>query len=251
MIHTEDRENVRILRMEHGKVSAMDLELCQALTEAAHKAGEDEVGAVVLTGTGSSFSAGVDLFRILKEGRDYVEAFLPALTDCLHALFALERPVVGAINGHAIAGGCILACCCDIKLMADGKGRVGVPELKVGVPFPLIGLEIMRFCLPSHQLQTVILGGATFGAEESLRRGLVDEIIPAESLLDESLARAASMAAIPARTFGLTKRELRAAALSRLQSRADLVDRKVAARWSEDSTMEVIQAYLDRTLGKK
>ena len=136
MIRIEDRPPIRILRMEHGKVQALDIELLGALDAAVARAEADAVGAVVVTGSGSAFSAGVDLFQFVNGGAAYVDAFLPVLTSALLRLFSLPRPVVAAINGHAIAGGAIIAWCADMRLMAAGPGRIGIPELRVGVPFP-------------------------------------------------------------------------------------------------------------------
>ncbi|MCA9321857.1 MAG: enoyl-CoA hydratase/isomerase family protein [Planctomycetes bacterium] len=250
MIHTEDHDRIRVLRLDHGKVSALDLELCQAIETACLAAAEDAVGAVVLTGTGSVFSAGVDLFRILKDGTSYVQAFLPALTDALHALFTLEVPVVAAVNGHAIAGGCLLVQACDLRLMAEGKSRIGVPELQVGVPFPLMALEIMRYALPPEHLEREILGGATYDSQTALGRGLVDELVAPGQLMERALSEAGELAQRSPEAYALMKRELRAPALSRCQSRGELVDRRVLAQWSAPESHLRIKAYLDQTLGK-
>src|SRR5262249_18597291 len=142
MIDRSQTDGVLTLRLAHGKASAMDAELLDALLRELDGIAED-VRAVVLTGTASIFSAGVDLFRLTRDGADYVRRFIPLLCRCLRALFAFPRPVVAAANGHAIAGGCILVLAADYRLMADGVGRIGVPELLVGVPFPAAALEIV------------------------------------------------------------------------------------------------------------
>ena len=144
------------MRLAHGKVSAIDLELLECVVDRLDQIEESSARAIVLAGTGSSFSAGVDLFRVLDGGPDYLNRFLPALSRALVRLFTFPRPVVAAINGHAIAGGCILASACDYRLMALGKGKIGVPELVVGVPFPMIALEILRDLVPDRRFQEVV-----------------------------------------------------------------------------------------------
>ncbi len=206
---------------------------------------------MLLTGTGSIFSAGVDLFRVLAGGEEYLAGFLPALARALSTLFTFPRPVVAALNGHAIAGGCILACACDFKVMATGRGRIGVPELRVGVPFPAIALEILRFAVPRQHLQGLTYTGRTFTPEEALERGLVDELVAPEGLRARALAAARELAAVPAATFELTKRQLRDPAVARVAALGERIDAEVAAAWSRPETHRVIRDYLDRTLGAK
>src|SRR5262245_9944474 len=127
--------------MNHGKVSALDLELCEAISAALR---DFDSGPVVFTGTGNVFSAGVDLWKVADGGAEYIRAFLPALVDAFDAVFTCPVPVVAAINGHAIAGGCVLAAACDHRIMTSGPARIGVPELLVGVPFPGLALDIVE-----------------------------------------------------------------------------------------------------------
>ena len=116
----------------------------------------------MLTGTAGIFSAGVDLFKLVKGGPDYVAHFLPSLDYMLEALFMFPAPVVAAVNGHAIAGGCILACACNRRLMTTGAARIGVPELKVGVPFPPLVVEIMRAAVaPPYFNELMYVAGPT------------------------------------------------------------------------------------------
>src|SRR5262245_17682571 len=151
MIERSQHEGILTLRLAHGKASALDVELLDALLHELDGVAED-VHALILTGTGSIFSAGVDLFRLTEEGADYVRRFLPLLSRFLRTLFSFPRPVVAAVNGHAIAGGCVIALACDARLMAEGDATIGLPELLVGVPFPTAAREIVRFAVPGEQL---------------------------------------------------------------------------------------------------
>ena len=108
MVHVDVRSNVHWLRMESGKVQALDLELATELSAAIDRAVADGAPPLVITGTGSSFSAGVDLFRVVREGAGYIARFLPALGETIQKLFAYPGPMVSAINGHAVAGGALV-----------------------------------------------------------------------------------------------------------------------------------------------
>jgi enoyl-CoA hydratase len=250
MLRTEMRGDIAVLRMEHGKVNALDFELLEELTARLDELESSAAAAMVLTGSGSTFSAGVDLFRLLDGGQGYLERFLPALTGAFLRLFTFPRPAVAAVNGHAIAGGCILALACDHRILAEGSGRIGVTELQVGVAFPALALEIVRAALPPHHAQEAIATGRTYPVAEALRRGFADELAAPEDVLDRACAIAAELGAIPPRTFALTKRQLRRHTLERVQDLADL-DPEVAEIWRAEPTQRTIRAYLERTIRKR
>lgn len=250
VIHKEPRGNIVILRVEHGKVNALDTDFLRTLKKVLddiHAAGE--FGAVVLTGTESVFSAGVDLFKVLKGKREYLDEFLPTLTQGLSTLFTYPRPVVAAINGHAIAGGCVLACACDYRVMVDGESKVGVPELRVGVPFPGLALEIMRFAVPPQFLQEVLYLGQTYRPDDAFERGLIDEIVSSSALLDRACEVAGRLAGIPLRSFAITKGQLRLPTMDRLRRHESVTEPEVRDTWAAEEIHATIKAYLKKTVG--
>ena len=105
MIERTSHGDIAVLRIQHGKANALDLELCQALTRELEAFRQSSSHALVITGSNKIFSAGVDLLRVVDEGAPYVRAFLPAMNGAFETLFSLLKPVVAAVNGHAIAGG--------------------------------------------------------------------------------------------------------------------------------------------------
>ena len=248
MIHREDRDGIAVLRIEHGKANTLDMESCNAVVEAFEHAGDAR--AVVLTGAGRIFSAGVDLFRVLEEGKPYIEAFVPAMCRAFERVFVHPAPVVAAANGHAIAGGCLLVAAADQRLMAQGAARIGIPELQVGVPFPPIALEIMRFATPPQHFRTIVYRAGTYEPATALELGLIDEVVEPEALLDRALATAERLASVPADTFAITKREIRRPAMDRIRSLAQTTAQEVQAQWLEPRTLDRIRAYLDRTIPK-
>ena len=165
MIHREDSNGVAVLTMEHGKANAVDEVLFTDLNRALDDVEASSARAVVLTGTGSMFSAGVNLFRVLEGGVPYLEAFMPLLSASIRRLFNHPLPMVAAVNGHALAGGCILAAACDRRVMNFEQGKIGVTELAVGVPFPAAALEAVRFLLPERHLQSLASSASRTRAE--------------------------------------------------------------------------------------
>jgi enoyl-CoA hydratase len=239
MLDVEQRSGITVVRLRHGKVSALDLELVRALTAVMRDL--DGTGPVVITGTGSAFSAGVDLNRIVAGGEPYIREFLPALADAFLAVFDHPGPVLAAINGHAIAGGCVIAAACDVRMMS--LGRIGLAELSVGVPFPVSAMEILRHAIGPAASQ-LVLTATLLDASQARSIGLVHEVTEPDVLLDSAVDRARQLAQVPAEAFAFSKRQLQQPARDRIAARSG-DDEAVLAMWSSDRTREAIARYLD------
>lgn len=250
MIEVTAHEDIVTIRLAHGKASALDLELVETLARAVAEFAASDARALVLTGTGSIFSAGVDLFRLTEGGREYAERFVPALAHMLLDLFSLPKPLIVAANGHAVAGGCILTLAGDYRLMASGNGRIGMPELLVGVPFPPTVIEAIRFALPPQHLQMLMYSGRTVLPDEALRLGMVDEIVEPASLPARTEEVARQLAALPARAFTLAKRQIRDKIISRAKHYASELEGEVLELWSAPETHQRIRDYLAKTVKK-
>lgn len=226
MLRVERRDTIAVLRLEHGAVNALDLELCEAIVETLGELADEAVGAVVVTGDGQTFSAGVDLVRILdeQEGGWYRSAFLAALGQCFDAMLRWPGPTVAAVDGAAIAGGCVLASACDRRFLG-ARARIGLTELAVGVPFPTTAIEIMRH-RAGARLGEAVFGAATYGADAAVSLGLAEEVVADADLLERAADVASAMAAVPRDTYALAKQQV-------LEPVLDRIDR-LSARWEPD-----------------
>jgi enoyl-CoA hydratase len=252
MIEVEDVDRVAVVRLIHGKVNALDLELVRAIAEAFRALDGRTHGAVVLTGAGRTFSAGVDLWRVLDGGPAYVAEYLPALVDAFEAVFVVGKPVVAAVNGHAIAGGCIFAACCDYRMMADDTSRMGVTELLVGVPFPVTALEILRYALGGPRARAAVLGGATFRPAVALGTGMVDELVAPNRLLERAIGYARRLAdQVPGDTYRFTKRQLQADTVERIARERPLQDPETVRLWQERVGDGSIREYMERVTARR
>jgi enoyl-CoA hydratase len=159
-----------------AKSCALDIEFCHVITETirAHA----DAKAIVLTCTGTVFSAGVDLRRVHDGGVSHIAEFLPALDEAFLALFDAPRPVVAAINGHALAGGCLLAAACDLRLMS--AGTIGVTEM-------MAGLQIMRYAFGGVTGRSV-LTAEKLDAAAAHACGLIDELVDPDELMPRALS---------------------------------------------------------------
>ena len=172
MIELSWRGRIAVMTMTHCKANALDIALCR---EIVRRFADASGSAVVLTGQGRIFSAGVDLVAATNGGAAYLREFLPELSKAFAAAFFHPAPVVAAINGHAIAGGCVLACAADRRLMGSQAGRIGVTELLVGVPFPTVAFEIMRCAAAPHRVAEIVVGAGTNAPNDEEAVGLVAE----------------------------------------------------------------------------
>jgi enoyl-CoA hydratase len=254
MIERTDHDGITTLRLAHGKASALDLELVEGLAREIAEVTASDARAVILTGTGSIFSAGVDLFRLVDGGREYADRFVPALSRMLLELFAFPKPLIVAVNGHAIAGGCIFTLAGDYRLMSAGTSqigiRIGIPEMLVGVPFPPSVIEAVRFALPPQHLQMLMYTGRTFTPDDALRLGILDEVVEAASLTTRAEELAQHFASLPPRAFTLAKRQLRDKTIDRAKHYGHELDAEVQKIWGDPDTIERVRAYLAKTVKK-
>ena len=139
---------------------------------------------------------------------------------------------------------------CDARLMAEGAGRIGVPELLVGVPFPAAALEVVRFAVPRDRVQSLIYTGRTLPPQEALTAGLVDELVAPDDLLARAGEIAGQLARIPPPVYRLTKQSLRAEALERMERAGERQDQAALEVWSAAETHAHVREYLRRTLRK-
>jgi len=250
MIDSKTENGICQLNMNHGKVNAMDLEFNTALVEQLQIQARSACKAVVITGNARVFSAGVDLARVLEEDGHYMAIFFDSLVRLFEELFHFRKPLIAAVNGHAIAGGCVIAAACDHRLMPDEGVRIGIPELQVGVPFPAVAMEIMRRVVDPKRLPQVVFGAGVHTSEQALEWGLVDELTSANQLLDRALAVAKDYAGLSADVFLVTKQQLRQPALQRIENAQSGYEANVRRMWTSEAIRASIQRYVETTLRK-
>lgn len=213
--------NVAVLTLACPKGNAMSNAFIAALNEALDRVeGDAAVRAVVLVGKGRAFGAGLDL----KESHAFDEkaqaAFVEAFDTLFARMFAFPKPVVAAINGHAIAGGCVMACAADWRAMAAGEFTIALTEVPLGIPFPVGALECARHAIPREHWNTCILEGRKLAPFDALKLGLVSRVVDGGELLKVAKAKAHELAELPVGSFARTKLDLRDDGLAKIRERA-------------------------------
>ncbi|MGH7268213.1 MAG: enoyl-CoA hydratase/isomerase family protein, partial [Candidatus Rokuibacteriota bacterium] len=210
-------DGVAAVRLACGKANALNARSLAALAAALDEAEKEDARAVVLTGYDRFFSSGLDLVSLYELDRPAMDAFVRDFDRVLLRVFAFPCPVVAAVNGHAVAGGCILALACDTRLVAAGDGRIGLNEILLGLPFPASALEIARHAVPAPSLDSVLYGGTLYDPEAALAHGLADGVCPAD-VVAEAREVAEGLAERPAGAFRTIKASLKAPALDRARA---------------------------------
>lgn len=236
-----------VVAMRHGPANAIDPALVRDLGDALDEA-ERDGRPLVLTGNGRFFSAGLDLAG-LPEDREEMAAFVNAFDEFVRRLFLFPCPTVAAVNGHAVAGGAILAAACDVRIGAAGTYRVGVSEVQLGVIFPAAAFEVLRAAIPPARTAEVLLRGRLTGPEDAAANGFLHELVAPDELAARAAERAEELGALPRDAYTHTKRELRdefAERALRLQAekREGFLD-----TWYSERSRALRAAILDRKKG--
>jgi enoyl-CoA hydratase len=219
MIDVVRRGRVALVTLRRPPANALNIELTEEIALVFRDLGrDDEVESVVLTGHGKSFCAGVDLKIVPTFDRDTQRRMVSALNRAFHEVYACPHPIVGAINGHAIAGGLVLALCCDWRIASNAPFLAGLTEVRVGVPYPVAAMEVARNELRADVARRLVLFGENMTSAEALENGVFDEAADAGDLLQRALAKAEEFAALPQVAFARTKRQLRSGAIEAMEA---------------------------------
>jgi enoyl-CoA hydratase len=222
MEHVTLREHdagVVVMTIDRPSANAMSVELLRDVLAGVAQVGSAPPRALVLAGRPGVFSAGADLKLVPGYGPEEQREMVASINAMALDVYALPCPVVGAITGHAIAGGLVLALCTDLRV-ASSEGRYGLTEVKVGVPYPQAAIGVVAAELAPHAARVLALGNELIDAAECLRLGVFDEVVAPDEVLPRALALAANLAAMPADVYARTKHDLHGATIERLRSAA-------------------------------
>ena len=250
LIETTVHGHVTELRLARAPVNALNPQLCGELVQALAAALANGAQGIVLSGGPKVFSAGLDVPFLLSLGDDQA-ALLQAWTaffDAARALLGSPVPVVAAMAGHAPAGGCVLALCCDYRIMAEGPYRIGLNETQVGLAAPEGIQSLMARVVGPHRAERLLVAGAMPDAAEALRIGLVDELTDIDDVATRARVWLEELLQLPRKPMLETRRIARAGAVDCLRAERIDLPRFVAA-WMEPDTQAGLRAMLAR-IGK-
>lgn len=252
LVQTAWHGRIAELRLTRAPVNALDPALCEAIAAAVGNAATEAHG-IVLAGGPGVFSAGLDVPYLVSLGddRDGLLAAWGAFFDAARALAAAPVPTVAAIEGHAPAGGCVLALCCDYRVMARGASssyRIGLNETQVGLAVPEGVQALLRRVVGPLRAERWLVPGAMLTVDQALAGGLVDEAVAEGDVIAHAMAWLQALEGLPREPMLATRAIARADVVDALRPERIELERFLAA-WQRPDTQAALRAMLKR-LGK-
>lgn len=209
-VRLSTENGIATVKLDRPKVNAINEPMVSELRDVFRDLALDPgIRAVILTAEGSFFSFGFDIPEFMGYSKDAFHRFVLSFSDLVQRIFVFPKPVIAALNGHTVAGGCILSIACDRRIMVSGKPKIALNELSIGASVFTSIAEILKFTVGPRNAQTLLYSSRMCTAEEALGLGLVDEAHPAGDFVDAVLASANDLAGRSGEAFGSIKRLLR------------------------------------------
>lgn len=243
-----DRENdIATMRLARKPANALSVGFLEDLDRALADLDQDRDWRVlIVTGTGGVFSAGVDLKSLPTLESADQDRIIRALNSFYTRLYGLSRPTIAAVNGHAIAGGLVLALACDYRIATTAPAKFGLTEVLVGVPFPVSALDIARTELAPSVCRTYLLFGGTVDNATAHANGTFDELAAPDDLIIRVRSKAAEIMAIPPGGYAAVKAQLRELALARMRAAVDNDEEPQLGGWVTEEAREAALKVLAR-----
>ena len=208
LIRVEHCDKVAILKLNRGITNALNLQLLNQLAKNLQKlrSDSDVQGLVLSSSNDKFFSIGFDIPQLFELTKKDFRVFYQTFNRVCMDLYTLPKPTIAAITGHAIAGGCILTLCCDYRFIAEGRKLMGLNEVKLGIPVPYPGDCILHKVVGTRNAREILDAGEFYPPKESLKLGMVDQVLPSNHVLPKSIEKAKFLGGLPQGAFGVIKR---------------------------------------------
>ena len=237
-IRTERSDGVLVVKLDRGVTNALDLHVCRELAETLRKARDDaDVHSLVLCSSNDTFfSIGFDIPQLFELPKADFRVFYHTFNGMCMTMYTFPKPTLAAVTGHAVAGGCILALCCDYRFIAEGRKLMGLNEIKLGVPVPYPGDCILRHLVGARHARDIVDSGEFYEPRELVEMGLVDRVLPVRQVLTTSIEEATRLGALPRHAFWIMK-----------QNRVERVEEEIRRHQAEKEAYFIDCWYADET----
>jgi enoyl-CoA hydratase/carnithine racemase len=246
-VRLEVADGVAVLRLDRPKLNALNVDMQRRIAVLAVEAAErDDIAAVVITGGSAAFAAGADIVEMAAMDAGDMIRHAEVLQDAFRAVATLPKPVVAAVNGYALGGGCELALCADIRIAAD-DATFGQPEIKLGVIPGAGGTQRLARLVGPARAKELIYTGRFVGAAEALRIGLADQVVPPDQVLETASAWARQFVGGPALALRAAKACVDRGLETDLDTGLRLESAVFAGLFGTEDRRAGMQAFVDRS----
>ncbi|MBW2158053.1 MAG: enoyl-CoA hydratase/isomerase family protein, partial [Deltaproteobacteria bacterium] len=203
-------------------------------------------GLVLGSSNEKIFSIGLDIPDLYPLDREDFRDFLRVFNRVCMDLYTLPKPTVAAITGHALAGGCILALCCDWRFIAEGRKLMGLNEVKLGVPVPYLADRVLHALAGVRHARKMMEGGDFYAPAEALEMGMVDEVLPVEEVVNRALAHAEKLGSLPKTGYGMIKRNRVETTVTEVLARETEMERYFIESWYSEAVRERLREAMEK-----
>ena len=246
-IQLEIKDAIATVTLSRGKVNALNSDVISEIALALRSLEtHDEVRAMIITGSGKFFSFGFDVPEIRSYSPEQFATFFRSFTGFYTYLFTYPKPVIAAINGHAVAGGCMLALACDRRIMIEGSGKISLNEITFNSAVFAGSVEMLRFAAGGRSATEMLYTGAMYSAAEARRMHVVDEAVGEGELRARAEAVARELSSRRPLAFAAIKRMLREPVAELMKSREPASIDIMVELWSSEPTQSALKTILIR-----
>jgi len=246
MITTIEHGPIRELRLNRPPANALSAELMRAIREAIDEAPTAGVRSLVISGSTGMFSGGLDVPLLLTLGRPGIAEAWRELYAMMRAIACSTIPIAAAITGHAPAGGTVISLFCDWRVVAEGKWKLGLNEVQVGIPLPPVLVAGLRRLVGPRVADQMAARGSLISPEQALACGLVDEIAPAAQVVSRAVEWCKEGLALPPVAMLTTRRESRSDMIAIFEKDLSAELEDVIAKWWSQETQDVLGTLASR-----
>lgn len=234
------------LFLDRGRSNALNQQMLEELKQAVTTAQEDpSVEGIIIQGKPGFFSAGLDLVDLYAYSEQEVRKFWYTFMDLVRTFVAFDKPAVAAISGHSPAGGCVLALCCDYRIMADGDYVIGLNEIPVGIAVPESIFRLYSFWLGQAAAYRYLLEGKLLKPRDAHQCGLIDEVVDERGIRTAAERQLRKYTQYEHNTWRQSKRTMRRALVMQLCENQEEAIEAVLKQWWSPGTRAILKTIID------